>query len=952
MLKLDAQHFGIDIRNFTQGGKIGLGGYSDVYLTQYKKNGENYAAKVIKSNVFKEDEKNKIEDEIKIMSLIDHPTIIQYLGYSLLDFNLNPNIVIFTQLVKNGSLNKIILKAKQSNLPENYDNTTRQIILIGIASGMKYLHNKNIMHCDLKTNNILLDDNYYPHIIDFGMAKYINENSLVEDDLVCGTLPYMAPEMILGHKYSYKIDVYAFAMIMYEVICELDLYPNLDYNQSLTEQFKKHVAVSNKRPRIKIGVKNCIRFLIQQCWSSKANERPTFDEIYNKLIDPKYYLDNVDEKRIKEYLAIITKNDISDSNNSDLIQKVRTLSKENENLREQVSILKENNEKLLNENDKMKNTIEEMMKKVEAESEITVKPPPVKDEHMLINSRFLHLKEKKEELEKANSDQFLSSQKETENEELTKDIDNLKEEIKERTNSPKRSNLSSSEEEIKEISNSPKRPIHFSNEDEIRERSNSPKRPIHFSNEDEIRERSNSPNRSIQSSNEEEIIEKTNSPKRSNQSSNKEEIKEKINSPKRSIQFSNEEEIKKRSNSPKRSIQFSNEDEIKERPISPKRSIRLSKDSSKEKINGQSEKRVDCVKLPSLNRLKKSDSLTISDFNSLSLQQQYQIIKIKSNSMSFYSRNYYIINLHTLLDTLIQFVKCPETAGYIEIQANESQTDADIDKLNQSNRINILHKATEILYYHKLFNNSEFKEILNLFRDQISIEIKYYSKIYQGIYETISTMKHVNINIFISGIKKTDNTFKNNKCINSIRFDNSVINIIDYAFKNCDSLTHVVIPSSVTSIGSGSFEGCDSLKSISIPSSITFIDFSVFKNCTNLADVCLSNSIKMIRDNAFYGCSSLKKLTLPSFLAAIGEFAFYNCASLESITIPPSVTSIGKGAFGKCSGLKHVSIPSSVKSIGKGAFEGCSSLVSIKIPSSIKNMNELDIKPKCHVILI
>ena len=70
-----------------------------------------------------------------------------------------------------GSLFQMIQLEQQHVAPFNYNNTTKNIIIIGIAAGMKYLHNKNIMHRDLKPENILLNDKLEPHIGDFGLSS-------------------------------------------------------------------------------------------------------------------------------------------------------------------------------------------------------------------------------------------------------------------------------------------------------------------------------------------------------------------------------------------------------------------------------------------------------------------------------------------------------------------------------------------------------------------------------------------------------------------------------------------------------------------------------------------------------------------------------------------------------------------------------------------------------------
>ena len=66
----------------------------------------------------------------------------------------------------------LLKKIQEYNGPKDYTNTSRQIILVGVARGMKYLHDRNIIHRDLKTDNILLDEDFHPRITDFGLSKF------------------------------------------------------------------------------------------------------------------------------------------------------------------------------------------------------------------------------------------------------------------------------------------------------------------------------------------------------------------------------------------------------------------------------------------------------------------------------------------------------------------------------------------------------------------------------------------------------------------------------------------------------------------------------------------------------------------------------------------------------------------------------------------------------------
>lgn len=115
-----------------------------------------------------------IDREIGIMMTINHPTLIKIYGNT--DFDDEPNVTIIMELAKKGSLADLIKKVQLAQAPIEYTNTLRQIILIGIARGMKYLHDRNIIHRDLSTHNVLIGDYFYPIITDFGMSKYFEND--------------------------------------------------------------------------------------------------------------------------------------------------------------------------------------------------------------------------------------------------------------------------------------------------------------------------------------------------------------------------------------------------------------------------------------------------------------------------------------------------------------------------------------------------------------------------------------------------------------------------------------------------------------------------------------------------------------------------------------------------------------------------------------------------------
>ena len=109
------------------------------------------------------------------------------MGYSLIDFNNQRNVTIFMDLAQKGSLATLLKKSQKGLLEDIFDNTKKQIILVGIARGMMILHNQKVIHSDLKPGNILLDNEYHPHITDFGLSKfYENVRSTIQSQQ-CGT---------------------------------------------------------------------------------------------------------------------------------------------------------------------------------------------------------------------------------------------------------------------------------------------------------------------------------------------------------------------------------------------------------------------------------------------------------------------------------------------------------------------------------------------------------------------------------------------------------------------------------------------------------------------------------------------------------------------------------------------------------------------------------------------
>eukprot|EP01088_Endostelium_zonatum_P000064 TRINITY_DN100_c1_g1_i2.p1 TRINITY_DN100_c1_g1~~TRINITY_DN100_c1_g1_i2.p1 ORF type:complete len:293 (-),score=98.15 TRINITY_DN100_c1_g1_i2:36-914(-) len=133
-----------------------------------------------------------------------------------------------TEYINRGSLFDVIRKFRKLKRRLPFKSAIR--ILIGVARGMAYLHGKGVIHRDLKSGNILLDKNWNAKIADFGISKLEeemeiegggNNEAVAARDIMTqiGTPRWMAPEVIDREgRYTEKVDIYSFAMVMYEMI--------------------------------------------------------------------------------------------------------------------------------------------------------------------------------------------------------------------------------------------------------------------------------------------------------------------------------------------------------------------------------------------------------------------------------------------------------------------------------------------------------------------------------------------------------------------------------------------------------------------------------------------------------------------------------------------------------------------------------------------------------------
>lgn len=194
-----------------------------------------------------------IEQAIYINKKLNHPSILKYVGYSLTDFENKPNPIILMEYSKVIFYDNII----RNDVGDDYylselTDTQKLIIIYGIAIGMSYLHSHNIIHRNLKLENILIDESFYPKINGFDYSIEIPSNfsqtESIKELLYKGSPRYFSPEIRDNIEYSKSSDVYAFGILMYEIISNKKFYfANNGIKNALECQFfPKHFSKSNE----------------------------------------------------------------------------------------------------------------------------------------------------------------------------------------------------------------------------------------------------------------------------------------------------------------------------------------------------------------------------------------------------------------------------------------------------------------------------------------------------------------------------------------------------------------------------------------------------------------------------------------------------------------------------------------------------------------------------------
>ncbi|XP_029126187.1 LEAF RUST 10 DISEASE-RESISTANCE LOCUS RECEPTOR-LIKE PROTEIN KINASE-like 1.2 isoform X4 [Cajanus cajan] len=275
---------------FDSSKELGEGGFGTVYYGKLR-DGRSVAVKRLYENNYRRVE--QFMNEIKILALLKHPNLVSLYGCTSRH---SRELLLVYEYIPNGTVADHLHseRSKPGTLPW----LIRMNIAVETASALTYLHVKDIIHRDVKTNNILLDSNFRVKVADFGLSRLFPEHVTHVSTAPQGTPGYVDPEYHECYQLTNKSDVYSFGVVLVELISSL---PAVDITRHRHEINLANMAINKIHSQAlhelvdpTLGFEsdfkvrkmiNAVAELAFQCLQSSKDMRPSMEEVFDTLKD-------------------------------------------------------------------------------------------------------------------------------------------------------------------------------------------------------------------------------------------------------------------------------------------------------------------------------------------------------------------------------------------------------------------------------------------------------------------------------------------------------------------------------------------------------------------------------------------------------------------------------------------------------------------------------------------
>ena len=285
--------------------ELGSGSYGRVYLIKHNITNEEYALKVIDKKKLKQmyGETDIMKNEINIQSKLIHENIIRL--YNVYEDDDN-SINLIMEYAKNGNLFELLSKPENKN---GLDEQRAFDYFIQVVNAVYFLHQNNIIHRDIKPENLLFGKEGLLKLCDFGWAKELN---LENRSTFCGTVEYMAPEIVGSENYDFGVDIWSLGILLYELIFGHSPFKaknmksvilnikshDLTYDKPISHECKNLIEkILNINPQKRIKIKDILEHPFVKKYSKNYLLRKNSEFNYNNIGNIKYY-DMINNKNI------------------------------------------------------------------------------------------------------------------------------------------------------------------------------------------------------------------------------------------------------------------------------------------------------------------------------------------------------------------------------------------------------------------------------------------------------------------------------------------------------------------------------------------------------------------------------------------------------------------------------------------------------------------------------
>lgn len=248
--------------------RIGQGGMGKVYKVKHTHLSRTFALKIISNQVAETDEARELfYREARFASAMSHPNIT-----SVVDFGEDEKVGMFMvmEMVDGEALNKILFREKQLSARKACD------IVLQVAEALHYIHKQGVVHCDIKTENILISEEEHEgkrsktviKLLDFGLARSLTASRMSTS--LSGTPHYVAPERIRGEPASPASDVYGVGILLYELVTG-----QVPWDGPVQKILSGHLEERPKSPSLLIdqGIDPALETLIYHALAKRPSER-------------------------------------------------------------------------------------------------------------------------------------------------------------------------------------------------------------------------------------------------------------------------------------------------------------------------------------------------------------------------------------------------------------------------------------------------------------------------------------------------------------------------------------------------------------------------------------------------------------------------------------------------------------------------------------------------------